>query len=95
MEKGKREGQVNERLLEDVAAGRLPKPEQPEAGAPLELLAERGVEAVTYTGWEALDRVEKTAGGPRGKPRVKLVTWAELLAAAREEALEAAVDSPA
>ncbi len=84
-----------ERLLEDAAAGRLPKPEQPGAGAPLELLAERGVEAVTYTGWEALDRVEKTAGEPRGKPRVKLVTWAELLAAAREEAREAAVDSPA
>jgi ferredoxin/flavodoxin---NADP+ reductase len=84
-----------ERLLEDAAAGRLPVPERPDRDAPIELLADRGVEAVTYAGWQALDEAERVAGEPRGKPRIKLVTWDELLAAARSapeqpEALPAA-----
>jgi ferredoxin--NADP+ reductase len=47
------------------------------------VLAERGVEAVVYAGWEAIDQVEKVAGEPHGRPRIKLCTWDELLAAAR------------
>jgi ferredoxin--NADP+ reductase len=74
-----------ERLLEDAAAGLLPAPEQPEPDAPLGLLADRGIEVVSYTGWENLDRAEKAAGEPRGKPRVKRVSWSELLAGARPE----------
>ena len=72
-----------QRLLEDAAAGLLPEAAEPDPAAPLALLAERGVEAVLYAGWEALDAAEKAAGEPRGKPRVKLVTWDGLLAAAR------------
>jgi hypothetical protein len=37
---------------------------------------------VTYTGWEAIDAAEKTRGEPQGRPRIKLGTWEELLAAA-------------
>ena len=67
-------------LLEDAQAGRLP----PRDGGALEdLLAERGVEAVLYAGWESIDAAERAAGGPHGRPRVKLATWDELLAAAR------------
>ncbi len=52
--------------------------------APLEeLLAERGVEVVMYAGWESIDSVERAAGESRGRPRIKLCTWDELLAAAR------------
>jgi ferredoxin--NADP+ reductase len=76
-----------ERLLEDAAAGALPAPEWPDPDAPLELLAERGVEVVTYAGWEALDAAERAAGELRGKPRVKLLTWDDLLAAARHDAV--------
>jgi ferredoxin--NADP+ reductase len=72
-----------ERLLEDAEAGVLPTPERPDQDAPFELLAERGVDAVTYAGWQALDAAEREAGEPRGKPRVKLLTWEDLLAAAR------------
>jgi ferredoxin/flavodoxin---NADP+ reductase len=39
---------------------------------------------VTYAGWEAIDRAEKAAGEPQGRPRVKLTTTEELLEAARE-----------
>jgi ferredoxin--NADP+ reductase len=68
-------------LLEDARAGRLPEPERPDADAPVELLAERGVEFVSYAGWQAIDAVERAAGEPHGRPRIKLCTWDELLAA--------------
>ncbi len=77
------------RLLEDWQAGRLPSPADPDPEALLALLAARGVGVVTYAGWESLDLSERTAGEPRGKPRVKLVTWDDLLAAARIEAQRA------
>jgi ferredoxin--NADP+ reductase len=67
-------------LLEDAAAGRLARRE----GADLvEVLADRGAEAIVYAGWEAIDRAEKAAGEPHGRPRIKLSSWEELLAAAR------------
>jgi ferredoxin--NADP+ reductase len=69
-------------LLADAAEGLLPP--RDEAAPPLErLLAERGVEAVLYADWEAIDAAERTAGEPLGRPRVKLRTWEELLASAR------------
>ena len=39
---------------------------------------------MTYAGWEAIDRAEKRAGEPHGRPRVKLCSFEELLEAARE-----------
>jgi ferredoxin--NADP+ reductase len=71
-----------ELLLDDVAAGRLvPKPHAT-AGAVDALLTERGVRFVEYAGWTAIDVVERTAGEKSGRPRVKLCSWDELLAAA-------------
>ena len=68
-------------LLEDARAGRAPS----RSGEDLEgILAGRGAEVVTYAGWEAIDAVEKARGEPQGRPRVKLGTWDELLAAARD-----------
>jgi ferredoxin/flavodoxin---NADP+ reductase len=71
-------------LLEDARAGKLHRGD-PDATAETvdELLAARGVEAVNYGGWEAIDLVERTAGEPHGRPRVKLTSWDELRAAAR------------
>jgi ferredoxin/flavodoxin---NADP+ reductase len=71
-------------LLEDARAGRLARGD---AGATAQtvddLLADRGVEAVTYAGWEAIDLEERTRGEPHGRPRVKLCSWDELVATAR------------
>ena len=36
-----------------------------------------------YAGWEAIDRAERTAGEPHGRPRIKLCSWDALLAAAK------------
>jgi ferredoxin--NADP+ reductase len=69
-----------EHLLEDARAGRLPARR---GGTIDELLTERGVDVVMYADWEAIDRVERAAGEAQGRPRVKLASWEELLAAAR------------
>jgi ferredoxin--NADP+ reductase len=45
-------------------------------------LDERGIRRVLYAGWLSIDGIERAAGGAHGRPRVKLVTWDELLAAA-------------
>jgi ferredoxin/flavodoxin---NADP+ reductase len=72
-------------LLEDLDADRLNEPEDPSRDSLEELLDERKPDHVTYTGWEAIDRAEKAAGEPQGRPRVKLTTTEELLEAAREK----------
>jgi ferredoxin/flavodoxin---NADP+ reductase len=69
-----------EHLLEDARAGRLPA----RSGESLDaLLSERSVDVVLYSGWEAIDAVEKARGEPQGRPRVKLGTWDDLLDASR------------
>ena len=35
-------------------------------------LAERGVDVVSYAGWEAIDAIERARGDEQGRPRVKL-----------------------
>ncbi|MGL6280036.1 MAG: FAD-dependent oxidoreductase [Gaiella sp.] len=71
-----------ELLLSDAAAGRLPHVDATAADVDA-LLATRGVEVVTHEGWQRIDAVERAAGEPQGRPRVKLCRWDELLAAAR------------
>jgi ferredoxin/flavodoxin---NADP+ reductase len=70
-----------ELLLEDARAGLLPAPAA--EGSIDDLLASRGVEVVTYEGWERIDAVERANGEEQGRPRVKLCAWADLLDAAR------------
>jgi ferredoxin--NADP+ reductase len=69
-------------LFEDLDAGRMPEPEDPDRDSLEELLDDRAPEHVTYAGWEAIDQREKEAGEPQGRPRVKLCTFEELLEAA-------------
>jgi ferredoxin--NADP+ reductase len=70
-----------ELVLADAQAGLLPARDAD--AAPLEeLLAERGIPFVAYAGWEAIDAHERGLGESQGRPRVKLCTWDELLAAA-------------
>ncbi len=46
-------------------------------------LRERRPELIDLAGWDAIDAAERAAGEQQGRPRVKLCTWADLLAAAR------------
>ena len=73
-------------LLEDARAGWLAR----ETDETFErLLTDRGVDFVEYSGWETIDATERNAGEPLGRPRVKLVTWDELLDAGRGAAAAA------
>jgi ferredoxin/flavodoxin---NADP+ reductase len=74
-----------DRLLEDLDAGALADPPQPQREGVERLLDERKPDHVTYTGWEAIDAAEKAAGEQQGRPRVKHTTYELLLEAARAE----------
>jgi ferredoxin/flavodoxin---NADP+ reductase len=74
-------------LLEDARAGKLARGDAAATAETVEqLLAERGIEHVTYVGWEAIDAEEQSRGVSLGRPRVKLLTWDELRSAARSVA---------
>jgi ferredoxin--NADP+ reductase len=66
-------------VLEDAEAGLLPAGE----GDLETLLVEHGLPFVEYAGWEAIDEHERGLGVPHGRPRMKLVTWDELLGRGR------------
>ena len=68
-----------ELLLEDARAGRLParaRATRSTTSSPSERC-----DVVLYAGWERIDRTERARGEPQGRPRIKLSTWDELLAA--------------
>jgi ferredoxin/flavodoxin---NADP+ reductase len=71
-------------LLEDAEAGNLHEPEAPDPDAIEELLRERGIDFVSFAGWQAIDAAEVARGEPQGRPRVKFVRVEEMLEAARE-----------
>jgi ferredoxin--NADP+ reductase len=71
-------------LFEDLQSGSLGDPEAPEKEAIEELLRERGVDFVSFPGWQAIDAAETARGEPQGRPRVKFVRVEEMLEAARD-----------
>lgn len=74
-------GETVRAMLEDLAAGVLTATQRPDREAINGLLADRGVQPVTYPDWEAIDRAEIAAGEAVGRPRVKLVTREQIRAA--------------
>ena len=71
-------------LLEDARSGVLARNEGASAEKVDAFLLERGCSLVEYAGWEAIDTAERGLGEPHGRPRIKLVTWDELLQTALE-----------
>ncbi len=71
------------RIAEDAAAGVLNAPSEPDPDATAEWIAGRAPNAVSWEGWRSIDEHERRAGEPHGRPRVKLVKLADLIAAAR------------
>jgi ferredoxin--NADP+ reductase len=73
-------------LLADLDRGALLEPADPTPESVDALLAERRAEHVTHDGWQAIDRAERAAGEPHDRPRVKLCSFEDLLAAAYDRA---------
>jgi ferredoxin--NADP+ reductase len=72
-------------LVEDLRSGTLPEPSNPEREQIDALLAERAPGAVTVDGWRAIDGHELEHGRNEQRPRVKLASRDELLAAAQAD----------
>jgi ferredoxin/flavodoxin---NADP+ reductase len=72
-----------DRLAEDLAAGALPTPPEPEPERIDALIAERKPDAVSADGWRTIDAHEVRRGREDGRPRVKLASREELLEASR------------
>jgi len=70
------------KVIEDSKAGKLPEP----AKEDIDALIAQAPHAVDWQGWAAIDQLEREAGEPQGRPRVKLVDWDELRQAARRGA---------
>ncbi|HKQ57818.1 MAG TPA: FAD-dependent oxidoreductase [Candidatus Eisenbacteria bacterium] len=68
-------------LLEDAAAGTLPVPPAPDPAALEALVRERQPLVVTFPDWKRLDQIEIERGTPLGRPRSKLTSIGEMLAA--------------
>jgi ferredoxin--NADP+ reductase len=71
-------------MLEDLDDGNTLTPEQPTRGAVEALLAERGIETVSYQDWLLLDQHEQALGQAEGRPRRKLSRVDEMLATLRQ-----------
>jgi ferredoxin/flavodoxin---NADP+ reductase len=71
------------RITEDLEAGKLGEPADPDSEGVLKWLVGRVPDLVTWDGWEAIDAHESSLGEPAGRPRVKLVRVEELIRASR------------
>jgi ferredoxin/flavodoxin---NADP+ reductase len=69
-------------LADDLVAGALPQPPNPDREQIDALLAERKPDLVNADGWRAIDANELERGRGERRPRVKLASRDELLAAA-------------
>ena len=58
------------------------QPASPDPHAIEELIRRRAPQMITYSGWQAIDRHERSLGETAGRPRVKLTRIEELLQAA-------------
>lgn len=66
-------------LTEQLAAGALPEPAEPDPQSVRDLLADRGVDFVDGEAWAAIDSHERGLGEAAGRERTKLPGRAEML----------------
>ncbi len=72
-----------EAMLEDVPAGRVHQPGQPDPAAGEAAVRRCQPRYVSYQDWLKLDRLEQERGKTAGRPRVKFTAVADMLAALR------------
>jgi ferredoxin--NADP+ reductase len=71
------------KVREDAGADALGTPVADDPDHIAALIAERAPDAVAWGGWQAIDSAEKAAGEPHGRPRIKLIRVADLVASSR------------
>jgi ferredoxin--NADP+ reductase len=68
-------------MLEDLAHGAVLQPAHPEAAAAERLVRQRQPNYFSYADWQKLDAIEVARGRAQDRPRVKLTSIEEMLAA--------------
>jgi ferredoxin--NADP+ reductase len=68
-------------MLEDLANGVTLQPTQPAAEAFTAFISQRQPRYVSFADWQKLDELEIARGVAQGRPRLKFVTVADMLAA--------------
>src|SRR5690606_32859110 len=68
------------KLLEDVATGKIWQPANPNRDAVIDLLNERKPTYITYADWQIIDHLEIERGDAIGRPRVKFTDVSVMLA---------------
>jgi len=68
-------------MMEDLAAGRILKPEEPDAAAAGLLIRGRQPRCVSYEDWLKLNELEVSRGRAAGRPRVKFTRVEDMLVA--------------
>jgi ferredoxin--NADP+ reductase len=68
-------------MLEDLKAGSILNPAQPDAASVQDLVQQRQPQYFTYADWKKLDTLEVAKGQPQGRPRVKFTSIEEMIAA--------------
>ena len=74
-------GETVDRMLEDAAAGATLDPAQPDAASAEELIRNAQPRFVSWDDWQQLKEIEETRGKEQGRPRAKLTSVEEALAA--------------
>ncbi|MGI9323273.1 MAG: NADP oxidoreductase, partial [Pseudomonadales bacterium] len=70
-------------MVEDLAAGNINQPEDPSVAGAAALVAARKPDAISYHEWLKIDASEVSKGEAQGRPRVKLVSVAEMIEVAK------------
>lgn len=68
-------------MVEDVEAGRVLDPPEPDAAAADRLVRLRQPQCVSYADWKRIDAIEVARGRPAGRPRVKFTRLADIQSA--------------
>ena len=68
-------------MLEDLAAGAVPQPAEPGPDAAERLVRQRQPRVVSFDDWHRLEALENERGKAAGRPRVKMTSTEEMLAA--------------
>lgn len=71
-------------IKEDLEQGVLTPTLKPGRDGLLQLLHDKGIRYIPFSGWEKIDLKERKDGSLRNKPREKITSWDDLLNVANE-----------
>lgn len=72
-------------ISEDLEQGMLTSTLKPGRDGLIQLLHDKGIRYIPFSGWKKIDIQERSDGSLRNKPREKITSWDKLLNVASEQ----------